>query len=219
MPRRLLSFFLLSLALGIAPGPDILFVFVQSLASGWRAGALVTLGLCTGLVAHVSLAAFGVAAVLRRYPRAFQLITWLGAAYLVCLGVGAWRSAAEVAVAPSGAVRTETVGAMGLYCRGVVMNVCNPKVMLFFLALMPRFVNPARGGVAGQFLLLGAVFAAATLLVFNLVAAGGGAISEFLSRQPESMSVLQRFAALVMFGLAAWIAWTNRRHTPSSNMV
>lgn len=211
MVKRLFSFFLLSLALGIAPGPDILFVFAQALANGWRAGSLVTFGLCTGLVFHVSLAAFGVAAVLKKYPRAFQLITWCGAAYLVYLGVGAWRSASVVTIGVDGSASRETVNALSLYGRGVVMNMCNPKVMLFFLALMPRFVDPAKGRVAGQFLLLGAIFALATVIVFNLVAGGGGMISGFLSDQPESMSVLQRFSSLVMFGLAGWIAWMNRK--------
>ena len=207
MAKRLFSFFLLSLALGIAPGPDIIFVFAQALSQGWQAGSLVTCGLCTGLVFHVSLAAFGIAAILKKYPRAFTAITWLGAAYLVYLGVGAWRSAGLVTI---GGASAETIGRLELYGRGVVMNICNPKVMLFFLALMPRFVDPTRGKVAAQFLLLGAIFAIATLIVFNLVAAFGGAISGFLADQPESMSVLQRFAAIVMFGLAAWIAWMNR---------
>ena len=163
--RRYGSFFLLAMALGIASGPDILFVFAQSLAQGQAAGSLVTLGLCTGLVFHVSLAAFGIAAVLRRKPHLFKAITWCGAAYLVWLGVGAWRSA----VVPVGESTAETMPYLRLYLRGIVMNVCNPKVMLFFLALMPRFVVPERGRVTAQFLLLGLTFAAATLLVFNLL--------------------------------------------------
>lgn len=211
MAKRLFSFFLLSLALGIAPGPDIIFVFAQSLAQGWRAGSLVTLGLCTGLVFHVSLAAFGIAAILSRYPRAFRAITYLGAAYLVFLGIGAWRGAGEIMFDADGVVASEEArNALALYGRGVVMNVCNPKVMLFFLALMPRFIDPARGRVAGQFLLLGAIFAGATLIVFNLVAFGGGVISSLLSGQPESMAVLERFAALVMFTLAGWIVYSTR---------
>lgn len=210
MSRRLFSFFLLSLTLGIAPGPDIIFVFAQSLVHGWAAGSFVTLGLCTGLIVHVSLAAFGVAAVLSRYPRAFRAITWLGAAYLVFLGVGAWRGAGEVVFSADGVVRSEVSRAMiALYGRGIIMNICNPKVMLFFLALMPRFVEPDRGRIAVQFLLLGVIFAIATLIVFNLVALGGGAISGFLADEPQSMAVLERFEALVMFALAAWIAVMN----------
>lgn len=207
--KRLASFFLLSLALGLAPGPDILFVLAQSLAHGWRAGSLVTLGLCTGLVFHVSLAAFGVAACLRRYPWLFRLVTWGGAAYLVYLGIGAWRSASVVTVADGGAA--EALPALRLYTRGIVMNALNPKVMLFFLALMPRFVVPERGRVAAQFLVLGLVFAVATVLVFHAVALGGGFVAGLLDASSRASIYLRYFSALVMFGIAGWIAWRNLR--------
>lgn len=208
MLKRYGYFFLLSMALGISPGPDIIFVFAQSLTDGWKAGSMVVLGLCTGLIMHVSLAAFGIAAVLKKYPKAFKAITWLGAAYLVWIGIGAWRSAGEITISGAAA---ESLPYTRLYARGVIMNICNPKVMLFFLALMPRFVMPERGKVALQFLLLGVVFAVATMIVFNTVAICGGAISGFVANEPESMSFLQRFASIVMFGLAGWIAWMNRK--------
>ncbi|MGN0834044.1 MAG: LysE family translocator [Kiritimatiellia bacterium] len=208
MGRRHVAFFLTALVLAAAPGPDILFVLVQSLTHGWRAGSLVTLGLCTGIGLHVTLAAFGVAAVLSRHPRWFTAVTWCGAAYLVWLGVGAWKSASSVAFA--GAAEA-ALSPLRLYLRGIVMNALNPKVMLFFLALMPRFVVPERGRVALQFLMLGAIFALATLLVFHGVAFGGGGIAGLLARHAESACVLQRFAALVMFALAGWIGWTNVR--------
>lgn len=206
--RRYLTFFLVSAGLAIAPGPDILFVLAQSLAQGASAGCYVTLGLCSGLVVHVSLAAFGFAAVVRRCPRFFTVITWLGAAYLLYLAVGAWRSASVVVLnAPS----ADLLPPLRLYLRGIVMNLCNPKVILFFLALMPRFVVQERGKVALQFVLLGVTFALAALMVFNAVALGGGAVSKALVNDPGATSVLQRFSSLVMFGLAAWIVWKNRR--------
>lgn len=204
--KRFFSFFCLSLALGIAPGPDILFVFAQSLAQGQAAGSLVTLGLCTGLCFHVTLAAFGIAAVLKKYPRAFTCLTWCGAAYLVWIGFGAWRSATAVTAGTA-----ENLPYLRLYLRGIVMNVCNPKVMLFFLALMPRFIVPEKGRVAVQFLLLGLTFAVATLLVFNGVALCGGALAHVLEQWPSATAILQRFSAIVMFGLAAWIGWMNLR--------
>ena len=207
--KRLVSFFLLSLALGIAPGPDILFVLAQSLAQGWGAGSLVTLGLCTGLVFHVSMAAFGIAAVLRKYPWVFQLVTWGGAAYLLYLGIGAWRSASVVTVSSSGDAVTEALPCLQLYTRGIVMNMLNPKVMLFFLALMPRFVEPEKGRVAGQFLVLGFVFALATILVFHAVAFCGGLVSGLLDSSSRASVYLKHFSAIVMFGIAAWIGWQN----------
>ncbi|MGN0852916.1 MAG: LysE family translocator [Kiritimatiellia bacterium] len=202
--RRFLSFFCLSLALDIAPGPDILFVMAQSLARGWAAGALVTLGLCTGLCFHVTLAAFGVAAALKQSPRAFAVLTWCGAAYLAWLGVDAWRHAAAAATGTA-----ESLPHLRLYLRGIVMNVCNPKVMLFFLALVPRFIVPEKGRVALQFILLGLTFAIATLLVFNGVAFCGGALAHVVGRWLAATAVFQRVSALVMFGLAAWIGWMN----------
>ncbi len=209
--KRLGSFFLLSLALGIAPGPDILFVLAQSLAHGWGAGSLVTLGLCTGLIFHVSLAAFGVAAVLRTYPWLFRLVTWGGAAYLVYLGIGAWLSASVVTVSAEGDAVTAALPSLRLYGRGIVMNVLNPKVMLFFLALMPRFVEPEKGRVALQFLVLGLVFAVATLFVFHAVAFCGGLVSGLFDASSQASRYLRYFSAFVMFGIAGWIAWQNVR--------
>ena len=203
----LFGFFLCAMALSIAPGPDVLFVFSQSLAQGYWAGWLVTLGLCTGLCVHVTLAAVGAAAFLKRYPKAFSAVTWFGAAYLVYLAFLTWRGAgggAELAEA-------ERIAPVRLYLRGIVMNLLNPKVMLFFLAFVPRFVRPERGRVTRQFLVLGALFIVATLLVFGAVALLGGGISRLLERWPRSYMVLQYVSAFVMLGIAAWIAWMNCR--------
>lgn len=207
--HRYASFFLLAMALGIAPGPDILFVFAQSLAQGPSAGSLVTLGLCTGLCVHVTLAALGFAAVMKRCPFAFQAVTWCGALYLVWLGWGAWRSA--VVAVPTDQPAAEALPYLRLYLRGIVMNLCNPKVILFFLALMPRFIDGKKGKAAFQFILLGLTFVVATLIVFNSVALCGGGLSVYLQRWPDSTAVLQRFSAFVMWGLSIWIAWMNCR--------
>ena len=207
--KRYLSFFLLSAALGIAPGPDILFVFAQSLAEGPSAGALVTLGLATGLLVHISLAAFGFAAVMKKCPRAFTAITWCGAAYLAYLGMMAWRSAAVVPVDAS--AEAVALPPLRLYLQGVIMNLCNPKVILFFIALMPRFIDPSKGGDARQFIKLGLVFIAATLLVFNTVSLLGGGVSRLLGGNPGACGALRYAAALIMFALALWIAWMNLR--------
>ncbi len=199
--RRHAGFFVCALALGLAPGPDNLFVLTQSLSQGAAAGILVTLGLCTGLCFHISLAAFGIAAILKRYPKAFGAITLLGAGYLLYLAWLTWRGAG------AGPAESEAVHlpAARLYLRGIIMNVCNPKVMLFFLALMPRFTRPEKGHVAAQFLLLGLLFAIATIIVFCSIAFLGGAISGYLARSPSSYAVLQYVSAGVMVLLAVWI--------------
>ena len=206
--KRYVTFFLLALALGIAPGPDILFVFAQGLGQGALAGSTVTCGLCTGLVVHVTLAALGFAAVMKRFPKAFKAITWCGAAYLVYLGIMAWRSAGVVTVGPAAAQETPL---LRLYLQGIVMNLCNPKVILFFIALMPRFIVPEKGSTTRQFLVLGLLFIVATLIVFNAVALLGGSVSWLLDGNSDAMTVLKYASAFIIFGLAGWIAWMNLR--------
>ena len=206
--RRYGLFFLISLALAFTPGPDILFVFAQSLAYGWEAGFCVTLGLCTGLCLHVTLAAFGAGVFLQRHPKAFSAITLCGAFYLACLGWGAWMSARVVAVDGSA---PPALPPLRLYLRGIVMNVCNPKVILFFLAFLPRFMRPEKGCLVRQFLLLGGTFMLATLFAFSCVAACGGGLAQFFALWPSALRIVQYFTAVVLLGLAAWIAWSSVR--------
>ena len=206
--RRYGLFFLISLALAFAPGPDILFVFAQSLAYGWKAGFCVTIGLCTGLCFHVTLAAFGAGVFLQRHPKAFTALTLCGAFYLACLGWGAWMSARVVAVDGSA---PPALPPLRLYLRGIVMNVCNPKVILFFLAFLPRFMRPEKGRLVRQFLLLGGTFMLAALFVFSCVAACGGGLAQFFALWPSAPRVVQYFTAIVLIGLAAWIAWSAMR--------
>ncbi len=129
----LLLFISASLALAVAPGPDNLFVLSQSALFGSRSGLLVTLGLCTGLLLHIAAATLGVAAIFQTSPLAFNLLKAVGAAYLVLLAVQAFRaSAAGLEVGShSGS------GARTLYFRGIIMNVTNPKVALFFSRFSP----------------------------------------------------------------------------------
>ena len=208
--RRYGLFFLIALALGLAPGPDILFVFAQSLAHGMLAGVYVTFGLCTGICLHVTLAAFGAGTFLNRHPRAYKAVTLCGAFYLACLGWGALQGAGGVAV--DGAA-PPPLPPVRLYLRGIVMNVSNPKVILFFLSFLPQFMRPERGHLVRQFLTLGGVFIFATLLVFNVVALCGGAIAGIFAQYPSAPRFLQYFTAIVLLGLSAWIAWTTCRPT------
>ncbi len=210
--RRYGLFFLISLSLALAPGPDILFVFAQSLAHGWTAGFCVTFGLCTGLCLHVVLAAFGAGLFLQRHPRAFTALTLCGAAYLAYLGWAAWDGAQVVAV--DGAAPPELPPAR-LYLRGIVMNVCNPKVGLFFLAFLPRFMRLEEGRLMRQFLLLGGTFMLAALATFSCIALCGGALARAFAQWPSAPRVVQYFTALVLFGLSAWIVRTAFRRNSS----
>lgn len=206
--KRLIAFFALSLALGLAPGPDILFVLTQALSQGPIAGSFVTLGLATGLCLHITLAAFGIASIIKRFPKALPIITWCGAFYLLYLAWQTWLSAATPPEIDDGKAVT-TLMPLKLYLRGVIMNLCNPKVILFFLALMPRFIVKSKTSPAIQFLILGAIFIAATLIVFNCVALTGGLVASLLTQSPASSKLLQQISAAIMVAIALWIAIEN----------
>ena len=157
----LLLFFASSILLGLAPGPDNLFVMAQSAQHGRKAGLLVTLGLCTGLLVHTSAVAFGLAAVFRASEVAFMVLKFVGAAYLLYLAWQAFRATASDA----GAALVGSVNVPRLYVRGIVMNVTTPKVSIFFFAFLPQFTDPSRGAIAPQVLVLGGIFIVAPVLV------------------------------------------------------
>lgn len=197
-PDSLLAFVAASALLGLAPGPDNLFVLTQSALYGRRAGVLITLGLCTGLVVHTALVALGVAAVLKTVPAAFTALKILGAVYLLYLAWQAFR--AQAASIHDNASSTLT-GAR-LYRRGILMNLSNPKVALFFLAFLPQFVEAEQGGAAVQILMLGMIFIGVTLVVFGGVAVLAGTLAQALARSARAQLYLNRIAGVVLAGLA-----------------
>jgi len=194
-----LAFFLASVLLALLPGPDNLFVLMQSALSGWRAGILVTLGLCTGLIVHSTAVALGIAAIFQSSALAFNLLKAVGACYLIYL---AW----QLLRADPQALSDKSVSAMTskwrLYRRGIVLNITNPKVSIFFLAFLPQFANPRAGELPLQIFLLGGIFIVATLLVFGGIAVLSGVFSNLLTGSAASQRVLNRVAALVFIALA-----------------
>ena len=193
-----LVFFAASVLLALAPGPDILFVLAQSALHGRNAGFLVTLGLCTGLLGHTAAVAIGVAAVFQASALAFTALKLAGAAYLLWL---AWQVLRAPANEP-GDVAAPAAPPGVLYRRGIVMNLTNPKVSIFFLAFLPQFADPARGSIPLQMIGLGALFMLATALVFGAIAALAGTLGQALARSSRIRRVMNRVAAAVFAGLA-----------------
>jgi threonine/homoserine/homoserine lactone efflux protein len=202
-----LAFFGLALLLCYSPGPDNVFVLMQSAAHGRRAGLLVVLGLCTGLVVHTAALALGLAAVFAASAVAFTVVKFVGAAYLLYLAWGAWR--APVSAAGDGPAMP-ALSPLKLYGRGVLMNITNPKGRLFFMALLPQFVQPAQGPVALQLLALGGIFIVATLLAFGSIAWLAGFFAQVLRGSARAQRGLNRVSALVFAGLALRLATVSR---------
>lgn len=199
IPFETLSVFAVAaIALAFAPGPDNIFVLTQSALHGRVAGLWVTIGLCTGLLAHTTAVAIGVAAVFATSALAFTALKIVGAAYLLYLSWQAFRAGATT-VAAGG--RAETRYGR-LYLRGVIMNITNPKVAIFFLAFLPQFADPARGALTPQLLLFGALFMLTTLTVFGAIACFSGALGDRLRASSRAQVLLSRVAALVFAALA-----------------
>ena len=199
-------FFAASIALALAPGPDNIFVLTQSALHGRTAGILVTLGLCTGVLVHTSAVALGVAAIFKTSALAFNVLKIVGAAYLLYL---AWQAftAGESDLTAEGRARSS---AAQLYLRGVVMNVTNPKVAIFFLAFLPQFADPERGSITGQIFLLGLLFIASALLIFGAVAWFAGFLGEWLRRSNRAQLIMNRVAGSVFALLALRLAVAER---------
>ena len=197
-PEVALSFFGIAVLLALSPGPDNLFVLMQSAMWGRVAGLWVVLGLCTGVLGHTLAVSAGLAAIFAASETAFVIVKLAGAAYLLYLAWGALRAGA-------GSLRQERTARQSggqLYRRGIIMNLTNPKVTVFFLAFLPQFASPERGSIGLQMLMLGILFMLATMLVFSAVAVFSGAVGERLQRSPRAQIWLNRLAAVVFVGLA-----------------
>ncbi|OZI32599.1 threonine transporter RhtB [Bordetella genomosp. 10] len=215
--HTLLSFFGIAVLLALAPGPDNLFVLMQSALWGRRAGLMVVLGLCTGLVGHTAAVAAGLAALLAAWPAALLVLRLCGAAYLLYLAWQILRSLLRRPAAGAAAADAAQGGQAGaraalppdagaLYRRGIIMNLTNPKVVLFFLAFLPQFTAPQAGPAAPQIVLLGVLFMLATLLVFSAIAICSGAAGALLQRSPGARRALDACAGVVFVGLALRLA-------------
>lgn len=201
----LLLFFSASALLGLSPGPDNLFVMAQSAQHGRVAGLIVTLGLCTGLIVHTMAVALGLAALFQTSAVAFTVLKFVGASYLLYL---AWQAFRADASESGGQVAQLDKGR--LYRRGIIMNITNPKVSLFFLAFLPQFADPQRGSLVGQLLLLGGVFILATVLVFGSISLIAGGIGERFRESPRAQIILNRLAGVVFIGLAIKLVLSER---------
>ncbi|MDO5653674.1 MAG: LysE family translocator [Brachymonas sp.] len=194
-----LSFLGTAFLLALSPGPDNLFVITLSALRGVKSGLWMVLGLCSGLVVHTLAVALGVGALLATSVVAFTVLKVIGALYLLYLAWGAWRAS------PATADTAPTVPALTplqAWRRGVFMNLTNPKVLVFFLALFPSFIYPERGSAFTQTLCLGALFMFATWITFSALALLAGSIGQQLQRSASAQRWLNRSASVVFVGLA-----------------
>jgi len=204
----LLLFAVASLALLVVPGPSVLYIVTRSVSQGRSAGLVSMLGVHTGSVVHITAAALGLSALLASSAAAFAVVKYLGAAYLVWLGIQKLRARDEAADERP----VEAVKRRRLFGQGVVVNVLNPKTAIFFLAFLPQFVHPQRGPIAAQVLVFGACFIALGMLSDGSYAMLAGTLAGRLRRTIRARRRLDRASGVVFIGLGATAAFAGNGH-------
>ena len=196
--ESIFTFIVASSLISVAPGPDNIFVLTQSALCGRKSGVIATLGLCTGLIVHTIAVALGVAAIFQASSLAFNILKFVGAAYLVYLAWQAFTAQPSNFHSSTGS----SLSTKDLYFRGIIMSITNPKLSIFFLAFLPQFTNPHVGNLAAQFFILGLIFMSVALVVFCGVAVLAGSLGSWLTNSPKNQVYLNRVAGIVFSGLA-----------------
>jgi threonine/homoserine/homoserine lactone efflux protein len=192
--------------LNLTPGQDTMFVLGRSLAGGTRAGVAAAFGICVGSIGHTLLATAGLSALLAASPWAFTAVRLAGAAYLVYLG-------ARLLLAKSGDPHTLAVRSAAeadvrsAFVQGILTNLLNPKVALFFLALLPQFIDAGSTTKAFAFLALGATFVATGLIWCLVLAGAAGRVKSFFGRNPQFGRLIDRTVGALFIALGARLAW------------
>lgn len=201
-------FILAALILNLTPGPDMIYVATRSASQGLKGGIISALGIFSGCLVHISFALFGISIILQRSATAFLFIKYLGAAYLVYLGIIALFQGKNSRELGSG-LKKERLSR--LYLQSVMTNVLNPKVALFFLAFLPQFVHPHPGRLAWEILGLGIYFDIQGTLILFGVAFLMSRIGKALLQRSRTIRNVQKLTGLILIGLGIRLALLDRK--------
>ncbi len=202
----LLSFVGATAILAIFPGPDNIYVLIQSITNGVKYGIATVLGLISGCLIHTSLVAFGVSALINKNESVLFSLKVFGASYLVYLAYKVYKSSSEISLSSDTVLKKNT---FQLFKQGFIMNVLNPKVSIFFLAFFPNFLFSQSMSSVYQFFILGFIFMGVSLVVFSLIAILAGSISNFMKQNANIGNVLKWLQIVVFIGIAFFILFSD----------
>jgi len=205
---HLFAFALMSFLLIIVPGPNVLFIISRSLMLGRTAGVGTALGDQIGVYVQVAAVAFGIGAVVERSVAVFMVLKLAGAAYLIYLGIQALRHRDELSTALTAKTEPKSLGRIA--ADGFLVGLSNPKAIVFFIAVLPQFVDQSAGHVPEQMLLLGAIFAAIAVVCDSSWALVAGTTRAWLARSPRRMAAVGGSGGLVLIGIGASLAVSGR---------
>lgn len=203
----LVTFVLATAALSISPGPDNIFVLIQSMTNGKKYGVATVAGLMTGCLVHATLLAFGVSAIIRQNPNLFFAIKLFGAIYLFYLAFKVFKSSDALEIS-NGNVAKKSLGA--LYKQGFIMNVLNPKVTIFFLAFFPGFLFSDVLNIVVQFYILAAIFIVVSFTIFSTIAILSGTISKYIKENKQLGKMLKWLQIIVFVGIGVYLLLSDK---------
>jgi threonine/homoserine/homoserine lactone efflux protein len=204
-PSMLLLFVLGTLALAATPGPAVLYIVARGVDQGRVAALVSVLGIASGNLVHITAAALGVSALLLSSALAFSVVKYLGAAYLIYLGIH--KLSDREVPDPTQLVKRESL--RRIFVRGFVVNALNPKAALFFIAFLPQFVNPARGAVVFQIIFLGVLFTLVASTSDSVYALVSGTIGRWLKQNPRLLQIQRYVTGGTYIGLGVATAFSS----------
>lgn len=203
--RTYVLFVVAALAVIAAPGPDILYVLSRAISGGKRIGYISAFGIASGEVLHTLLAVLGLAALLHASTPAFLIVKYVGAVYLVYLGIRAIRERNDAAL------ESMSLGSdWKAFRQGMLTNLFNPKAVLFYVTFLPQFVSPVRGHAQLQLASLGFTFAFLDVIFLTALACSAGHVNAWLTRKPHNARRVRLAAGTLLVGLGVRLAFTER---------
>lgn len=204
----LAAFALMALAMVITPGPNMIYLLSRSILQGRTAGLISLLGVVLGFLVYMLGAALGLTGVLLAVPLAYDAVRWLGAAYLLWLAWTAIRPGARSVLEPRRDLPHD--GAQRLFMMGFLTNLLNPKIAVLYLSLLPQFVEPDRGPILGQFLILGLTQITISFSINLTIVFLAGTVASWLAARPSLLVVQRWLMGTVLAGLAVRLALERR---------
>lgn len=190
--------------LTLLPGPDLIFLITQGLTKGRKEAVFTALGLSSGCLFHTTLAALGVSIIFQKSPLAFNILKILGVLYLIYIAIKSYKTAENFS-AP-----TDRIAIKSGFFKGILMNVLNPKVILFYLAFLPQFVPSNSNNVSLYMMFLGLIFAGIAMVILTVVAVISAKVNEILLSNNKLMVIINKVGACVIFLLALLLAFSSQ---------
>jgi threonine/homoserine/homoserine lactone efflux protein len=207
VPPSLLAFALTCAIIEITPGPNMAYLAALSPSRGWRTGLAAVAGVALGLSAYGIAAALGVAAIIESSTLLYQALRWGGVVYLLWLAWDAWSSVDDITTNETSGQDHERASA---FRRGLITNLLNPKAAVFYVAVLPEFLDPGAGRIATQTLTLSAIYVAIATLIHAGIVLSASRLRTIIVK-PAQVRLIRRALALALVVIAAWLAWSTAR--------